>query len=257
MLLWRSPTCLQLGADPTAIELEPVPTAIAEAIRLLARPHTPAQLAAKLPHLDPEWVVWLCAQLGSAGLLRPGLPAPRHAVRVWGTGRLALKVLSTLNEAEVPARPARDAVPDDPAELVVVAGKRWEPDRAVLTQLTAARVPHLVVRAEPGRAVVGPFVLPGRTPCVRCDDIARAQSDAKWPLLLAQLCGTEGEVDEGLATWAAATATAQIRAWLAGSEPETVGRVLELSSRQFRLHSRSWPFQPRCGCREQPTPTTR
>lgn len=251
VLLWRSPTCLQLGTDPSAVELEPVPAAIAEAIRLLAEPHTPTQLAAKLPHLAPEWITWLCAHLGSADLLYSAFPAARHAVVVWGSGRLAERVLARVTEAGVAVRRTSGPVPDRRDDLVVIASQRWEPDRAVLAQLTTARVPHLVVRAEPNKAVVGPFVLPGRTPCVRCDDISRARSDEKWPLLLAQLCGAEGHLDDGLASWAAATATAQVRAWLAGAQPETAGRVLELSSTQFRLHSRSWSFQSRCGCHPQ------
>src|ERR1700733_14635490 len=39
--------------------------------------------------------------------------------------------------------------------------------------------------------VVGPLVIPGRTACLRCLDLTRAERDPAWPLILAKLEGRE------------------------------------------------------------------
>ena len=107
---------------------------------------------------------------------------------------------------------------------------------------------HLVVRLESDRAVVGPLVVPGRTPCVRCLDLTRCHLDADWPRLLAQLCLEATAPEPSLVTWAAATAMAQVRAWTAGRMPETGGGSLELALPNYLLTARRWPAHPRCGC---------
>ena len=68
---------------------------------------------------------------------------------------------------------------------------RWspacgEPDRDLLDPYLRDGVPHLVVRLTEGDAVVGPFVVPGRTACLRCVDAHHAVADVRWPLLVAQ-----------------------------------------------------------------------
>ena len=55
------------------------------------------------------------------------------------------------------------------------------------TALAAAGVPHLLGRLEVDRAVVGPGVLPGRSPCAGCLDHVRTDRDPQWPALQAQL----------------------------------------------------------------------
>ena len=46
--------------------------------------------------------------------------------------------------------------------------------------------PHLLVRLTEGRAVVGPFVVPGATACLRCLDAHCTDADPSWPLLVRQ-----------------------------------------------------------------------
>ncbi len=123
-----------------------------------------------------------------------------------------------------------------------------EPDRALTDALFRAGRPHLVVRLEPDRAVVGPLVLPGRTPCVRCQDLQRCRLDDAWPHLLAQLCREPVEPEPTLLAWAASTAAVQVRAWLNDGSPDTAGSTLELGLADFRLRSRAWTAHPRCGC---------
>ena len=108
-----------------------------------------------------------------------------------------------------------------PVDLTIVVATCLETDRAVTTELTQAGHPHLLVRPRARGAVVGPLVLPGRTSCVACADLARTRTDPAWPRMLAQLCRTRGEWDPLAADWAAASVTTQALSHLAGRTVET------------------------------------
>ena len=254
--VWRSPGVLQVGLDSPALVLTGVPTALPLAIELLARPQGTEDLARLLPDLDPEWIDWLVDRLTAAGLMTPSRAARVATLALVGTGALADAVADCLKRTGlhvVRAQPAAfagdDAVAADGLpELVILAGDSAEPDRTLTDALFRAGRPHLVVRLEPDRAVVGPLVIPGRSPCVRCQDLNRCRLDDAWPHLLAQLCREPVAAEPTLLAWAASTATVQVRALLAGGTPETTGSTLELGLADFRLHSRAWPAHPRCGC---------
>lgn len=248
--LWRSEGVLQLGLDPErALVVHDVPEAVADVARALAAPHTPAALETLFPGLSPDWIRWLIRHLDAAGLLvdvPAGSPPP---VAVVGSGALADAVAAALADSGLDTvsrrrTSERAALP----ELVVVASATTEPDRSLTEELFRSDRVHLVVRIEPDAAVVGPLVIPGRTPCVRCLDLLRGRLDPAWPRLLAQLCRQPAHSSPTLLAWAAVTATTQVRGWLAGTIPESAGRSLELSLRDYRMRSRSWPGHPACGC---------
>ncbi len=165
---------------------------------------------------------WLLARLESHGLLESAAPAEPSRVSVVGGGPIAAALTATLTGVTVqtidPVSHAAALISTHGAEpaLTVLAGPTAEPDRTLTDALFAAGRPHLLVRLEPDRAVVGPLVVPGRTPCVRCLDLSRCRLDAAWPHLLAQLCREAAEPDPVLLAWVATIASVQIRAWLAG-----------------------------------------
>lgn len=132
--------------------------------------------------------------------------------------------------------------------VTVVVASGLEVDRAVTTALTQEDHPHLLVRPRDRGAVVGPFVLPGRTSCLRCGDLARTRTDTAWPRILAQLCRVPGEWHPLAADWAAALATTQVLAHLAGRTPETAAATLELGPVDWSWQRRVWPADPACGC---------
>jgi hypothetical protein len=247
---------LQVGLDSPALVLTGVPTALPLAIELLARPQGTDDLARLLPELDPEWIDWLVDRLTTAGLMTPSQAARVATLAVVGSGALADAVTDSLRrtgQQVARAEPAAFAGDDTAStggvpELVILAGASAEPDRTLTDALFRSGRPHLVVRLEPDRAVVGPLVIPGRSPCVRCQDLNRCRLDEAWPHLLAQLCREPVAPEPTLLAWAASTATVQVRALLAGGAPETTGSTLELGLADFRLHSRAWPAHPRCGC---------
>ena len=67
-------------------------------------------------------------------------------------------------------------------------------------------MPHLAASAREAIGVVGPLVLPGRTACLSCLELARSDRDPAWPLILAQLAGQVAQPVACAATLAAAVA---------------------------------------------------
>lgn len=114
--------------------------------------------------------------------------------------------------------------------------------------------PHLPVVVRETTAVIGPLVLPGRTPCVRCVELTRGDRDPVWPVLAAQLVGEPHGVepcDIVLASAAASIVALHVLAWLDRGErelPPSVGGVLELSLVDLRLRRRTVAAHPGCGC---------
>lgn len=261
---WRSPGVLQLGLDPPGLVLEGVPPGIELAVAALAQPCSIAELGYLVPGVPRLWLAWLVEQLDAAGLLA-AQPALTATLGVVGSGPLAVATAAMLRLAGLPEPLLVGDRPGTPGESLHEPGQHWnqlgsswpgltvvatdthEPDRALTDTLLAARRAHLVVRLEPDRAVVGPLVLPGATPCTRCQDLLRCRYDAAWPRLVAQLCRERCTPDPMLIAWAAATAAVQARCHLTGGEPDVTGRTLELGS-DHTLRTTDWPVHPQCGC---------
>lgn len=74
---------------------------------------------------------------------------------------------------------------NDP-DLLVIASY-GEPARTVFERPTLAGLDHLVVMIDEDRVRIGPLVRPGRTPCMSCYDLHRADWDHAWGALLPQL----------------------------------------------------------------------
>lgn len=112
-------------------------------------------------------------------------------------------------------------------------------------------VAHLPVAFEPGTTVVGPLVVPGRTPCLSCRDAHERDRDAAWPLLHAQLIGATSErITVARAAEAARLITRILR-------PERrVGADAFPESRAVRVRPDGTPvwhgvsFHEECRCRE-------
>lgn len=138
-------------------------------------------------------------------------------------------------------------------DITVVASDRLDVDRMLTDALLRADQPHLLARSTWDGVVVGPLVVPGRTPCVRCTDLVRCELDPDWPALLSQLCRTSGTASEPQLGWAAGVTVTQVlgalhalvdteRGW-----PESAGATMELC-RDSIQRRRSWPRHPSCGC---------
>lgn len=136
---------------------------------------------------------------------------------------------------------------------VVVLASSSAPEMPAINELVRSGVPHLRVVVREATAVVGPFVLPGSTACLRCIELHRSDRDAAWPLIAAQLAagspGTSIEAcDVVLATLAASVAALQVLAFVDGGELATRNGTLEIALPDWRVRRRSWRAHPSCGC---------
>lgn len=188
--LWRTPSSLQLGAEP-GIPLDDV-TPWQE--RLLSALHDGIPDAMILPlaaasgaraedaaafveRITPA----LEASSGRPQRVRIELPS---ALSVGESDALvgALEVGGL--EIAAATRWELDS-PDPRVPVIVVAHRLVDPRRAA--RLMAHDIPHLPLELAGDRVTVGPFVVPGETACLACVHAHRRDADASWPLLAAQM----------------------------------------------------------------------
>ena len=176
------------------------------------------------------------ADLAPAGLILADLGSPRQEGAARAVARAAPEV-----------RTGDDgAVPD----LVILTGLAL-PD--LTGQLMRDRVPHLALRTAEAIGVVGPLVQPGRSACLRCVDLRKAEADPQWPKILAQATFARPRTqacDTVLAAMTATLASAQALAYLdrPGTVPVTADGTLELVLPDWQWRRRTWPPHPACLC---------
>ncbi|MFY0407798.1 hypothetical protein [Solicola sp. PLA-1-18] len=169
-----------------------------------------------------------------------------------GLATLAGHLVDVLGTAAVPCGTSRH----DGTTLVVVLSDRPSP-REPFEVLQHAGVDHLPVFLEQGRAQLGPFVVPGRSPCLGCADADRAAWDPAWPALLAQLdqpvCGPPEHGPDGLsavtAPIVAAAVAAEVLAHVDGDPPSTLSAMLTVGPGPWDHEYVPLGFHPRCDCR--------
>ncbi len=209
--------------------------------------------------LAASGIAWVsCRDRGTAA---PGdiAPAGLGAGDV-GAGRAA-GVARAIRRVAPEVRTADDAtrLPD----LAVLAGRA---DPVDLAELMRNRVPHLAVLGDEAIGVVGPLVEPGRSACLRCVDLAKAERDRAWPVILAQAGGAGGAgaggaglappvspaaCDTALTAATAALAVAQALAFIdrAGPQPPaTANGSLEVLLPDWQWRRRGWPPHAACTC---------
>ncbi|MGE3288660.1 MAG: TOMM precursor leader peptide-binding protein [Pseudonocardia sp.] len=143
---------------------------------------------------------------------------------------------------------------------VAVLADALVPDARRVRALHDAGVAHLPVRVRDGAGVVGPLVLPARSPCLTCVDLHRGDRDHAWPRIAALLQGRPGSADPACVTATAALATAQALAALdlgTATRPAALGATLTIGADTASVTRRAWPPHARCRCgnaRPRPAP---
>lgn len=179
-------------------------------------------------HLSRELAEELVALCARAGL---SLPRPRR-----------------------PGPSPRGLRPERPVVALVGVG---EAPREMADPLLREGTAHLVVRLTEGRAVLGPFVVPGETACLRCTDAYLTEEDPAWPLLVEQYAratrsdrpdGIPEPVDASLAALAVAWAARDLASYAEGATPGTLSSTVRLATRLEAIETRRWPRHPGCGC---------
>ncbi|WP_084634989.1 hypothetical protein [Propionicicella superfundia] len=279
---WRPPGVLHVDLpDGRTLRCESVPAGVGAAAALLDGTRSPL-LVATQAGIAPEWVGWLLSTVAEAGATCP--PPSSSVVEVRGCGRVGTAVAELLLSVGTPVVLADDEPAPDTAvtgwtradalharltgreragtrswvrhrahpyptpELVVLVGERAECDRAETDTLLREDRPHLVTSFVGSAAGVGPLVIPGRTACLRCGDLAATEADASWPERLAVRSGRPARPSPFARAWVTATVVAQVLAWTTHGTPDALGTVIELDTADGRLRSRRWPVHPACGC---------
>lgn len=183
-------------------------------------------------------------------LLRPADLAP-GGVRAAGVhhrrGDAANAVVTAMRTADsgaISAAPGRSLL------VLAPAGAAMSPEWLRRVR----RRPHLVVMVRETTAQIGPLVMPGESPCLRCLELARADRDPAWPVLAAQLVGEARAVepcDVALASAAASLAAMYLLGWIddPSARSSLIGGTLELALAELALRRRTLVAHPDCGCR--------
>lgn len=126
-----------------------------------------------------------------------------------------------------------------------------DPDR--VAALMADGTAHLLVRLRDGAGVVGPLVLPHRSPCLRCLDLHRHALDPAWPHAAALLTNRCGTAEPSCISATVALGTAQALAAIDGgpatAPPPALGATLIVDPATATLHRQPWTAHPDCTCR--------
>jgi hypothetical protein len=271
-----------LGMDATAADRVLTLLAAAGALDDCPAGDHGALPAGTRARLAPELATTSLAHRDADGGAR--ILARRQAARarVHGSSRAGLWIAGLLSAAGVglvlstgPAAPrpgppgaATPPPPSGPGTVTRPRSRpRRRPDLVILADshgrelpgvLAKDAVPHLAASASEAIGVVGPLVLPGRSACLRCLDLARTERDPAWPLILAQLASQATAdplaCDTVLATMVAAQAAAQALAFLdqgAAAAGAVTNGTLELVLPDWQWRRRTWQPHPRCGCQHQ------
>ena len=250
--LWRSATTLQFGPDAVAVIEDPAPWQ--------------QRLIRELEHgipdaaLDPIAVAFGAPERAAGSFIRriaralvPPAPTPfavalqtpdgfprRDADRV--TDSLAS---SGLQVSQVTWFGAPNERLEGANPVIVLAHHLVDPRR--VSALMAWDVPHIPLVFTGSAAEVGPYVLPGRTPCLACICAHRRDADAAWPALAAQLLGRRAPAVGDALTVEAAFATAKMLIEAERHPQRARGHSLTL--REDSLHRSMRAHLPHAECR--------
>lgn len=135
-----------------------------------------------------------------------------------------------------------------PPDLVLVL-RQGHPERSVLDALQQQDRPHLLVHGDLDHVVLGPFVAPGRTACVRCLDAHLADRDPRRPLVLEQQTTPTppAPLDPVLWQLALAWAVRDVLRWIDGELPSSWSATVRLGP-DPSPQRREWLRHPGCGC---------
>ena len=140
----------------------------------------------------------------------------------------------------------RDEAAD--TRLVVTTG---EPHRSVSDALVRDDLAHLWFAVLPGRVRIGPFVEPGRSPCLRCVDAHLGDLDPRRATVLHQLeqlpRAAATQPDPLLVQLGAAWAVRDVVRHLEG-EPAACRSATVIISGGLETTRRDWLRHPHCGC---------
>ncbi|TSD97285.1 hypothetical protein FOS14_14980 [Skermania sp. ID1734] len=263
-ILLRRDGRVQLGWDPERCRaLRPPagvePETLVEVLELLDGQHSRPTIVWRAVEcgIAPADISAILAELCEAGIVTqtPWLPPVVRSIRVHGRGPVTETLWTALRAQGVDTRRSTKL----PADLdmsrwrtdLVVLADDLVPDPRLVTALVANAIPHLQVRIRDGRGIVGPFVVPGETSCLRCADLARCGVDREWPNLSAQLLGRVGAGPASAVLATSAVALAQVESVITAQPcdvPASVNATIEIDLEAPAIRIRPWVPHRLCDC---------
>lgn len=186
-LLWRTPTSCQLGSIDPVVTFDPVTLAQERALAVLREGTALVTLRA----FASQWGMSAAELTGLLDALAPALegePTRSPRVVVAGDGPGLAEIIGVL-DARVSDDEA-DFSANFSADLAVIVGNFFV-SSAEAGMWLRRDIPHLTVAFDERGATVGPLVVPGRTPCAHCVELARRDADPSWVAIATQLTYAE------------------------------------------------------------------
>jgi hypothetical protein len=171
----------------------------------------------------------------------------RQETRVYvdGSGQVADLVSRLVADEHLPLTHS-----SDDATVVVVTADH-EPSRESADEAMRRGVPFLCVGMRELVGLVGPFVVPGRTACLRCVDLFRSQLDPCWLTLVDSIHANPAAARCGppsLVTLTGGYATQEIAIWASGALPVSCDHVVEIPHGLGQVQTVGYQPHPECGC---------
>lgn len=187
-------------------------------------------------------------------------PSPVRRVHIVGSGQISEVLRGPLavngSRVSVSASPGLEFNPERPPwrskgalpDLVILTDS-VSVDPVVAATLNRNRQSHLHVHGRDGRVIVGPTVVPGSSPCLRCADLFRAGQDPQWPFVAAQLVDHYSEVGVPALTAAAALVLSEVAATRhPDSTLQTLGATVEINPDEGLWNRVEWDVAAACDC---------
>lgn len=171
--------------------------------------------------------------------------------------RILLRMIGSLANSESTILNNSGLVHDPRARLALVLSI-GEPARSAVDPLVRLDIPHLIVRALDGRVIIGPFVIPSITACLRCLDAHHGDDDPDYSALLERYIAAgalpreDGCIDipdPADAAFAIAWAARDLSLFASGGDPATLSSTITLAPNDGSLTAVTWRTHPGCGCR--------
>jgi hypothetical protein len=213
---------LQLGTDPPLAAVLPDSRAVRLLLVELAHGSPLTTLdASTAPVLDALISAGLVVAADEVAARRDRLAGCR--VHVDAPDGVLPALLRLVGEAGLRLAGSTSEAPSQAS--VAVVWREGEPPRSSLDEWMGSGTPHLVVRAAPGGPLLGPYVVPGATACLRCVDAHLGEHDPRRAFLLEQVAQTpplrRPEPDPALRALALAWAVRDLVVAAEGGVPAT------------------------------------
>ncbi|PJJ71622.1 bacteriocin biosynthesis cyclodehydratase domain-containing protein [Diaminobutyricimonas aerilata] len=234
-LVWRTPDSVQFGVDHPVARLDGV-SALDERLLQALATGAPRGVLRAVVHGDDAAVDRVLTAVGPA-LLDPA--RRRRRITVCGTGRVADTVTGLLAAEGDAVTRGRADQPEPPLPEVAVLVEHGVTAPRSAGAWLRRDIAHLPVVITGNAITVGPLVAPGRSPCLHCLALHRADDDAAHVAISAQVLGRRFAEPPLLATEAAVAAVRMLQDGVAGTS---------LLVTAAGVSRRTWTRHPECAC---------